>query len=133
LKFYSPGLQDYASHSIYLFKDSKDYIEAPVDSLKNLMKTLGHSRIDLVKMEIEGAEYGVLDTIVKDKLDVRMIMVEFDEIFHSKGLGFRYRIKRSSDQLKKAGYVLVHSTSLYKRTFLREDVYEEIKSRESIK
>jgi FkbM family methyltransferase len=133
LKFYDPGMEDYASHSVYLFKDSKNYIEAPVDRLSSFVKEFNHHTIDLVKMEIEGAEYAVLETIVQDKLDVKMILVEFDEIFHSKGYGYLFRIKKASDLLKKAGYMLVHSTDLYKRTFIREDVYTQLKAVESTK
>jgi len=131
LKFYAPKLDNYISHSVYLFKDSDEYIEAPVDRLSNLMKKLGHQAVDLVKIEIEGAEYTVIDTIVKDKLDIKVIMIEFDEVYHAKGLGHKMRIKKSCDQLKKAGYVLVHSTYMLKRTFVRQDVYELLKAKET--
>jgi FkbM family methyltransferase len=133
LKFYAPDAEDYVSHSVYLFKESNNYIEAPVDRLSNFMKKFNHHTVDLVKMEIEGAEYAVLDTIIKDKLDVKIICVEFDEVFHAKGLGYLLRIKKTCDQLKKAGYVLVHSTVLYKRTFIRKDVYTQLKATESAK
>lgn len=131
LKFHAPKLDNYVSHSVYLFQDSDEYIEAPVDRLSNLMKNLGHESVDLVKIEIEGAEYTVIDTIVKDQLDIKVIMIEFDEVYHSKGLAHKLRIKKSCDQLKKAGYVLVHSTYMLKRTFVREDVYLQLKALES--
>ena len=86
LKFFEPTVDNYPSHSVYLFKASGKYIDAPVDRLSHFMKKFSHSKIDLVKMEIEGAEYTVLDTIVKDKLDVKIICVEFDEVFHVRGL-----------------------------------------------
>ncbi|TKC59245.1 FkbM family methyltransferase [Pedobacter hiemivivus] len=130
LKFYAPDLENYISHSVYLFKDSAEYIEAPVDRLSNFMKEFNHSTVDLVKIEIEGAEYTVIDTIVKDKLDIKVIMIEFDEVYHAKGLGHKLRIKKACTQLKKAGYVLVHSTYMLKRTFVREDVYNQLKSME---
>jgi FkbM family methyltransferase len=128
LKFYAPQLDNYISHSVYLFKDSNDYIEAPVDRLSSFMKQFNHQAVDLVKLEIEGAEYAVIDSIVKDKLDIKMIMVEFDEFFHTSGLGFLLRIKKACDQLKKAGFVLVHSTDKFKRTFIRKDVYKQLKA-----
>ena len=131
LKFYDPGIENYVSHSAYLFKDSKNCVEFPVDSLKNFMKEFGHQSLDVVKLEIEGAEYEVLDSIIKDKLDVKIILVEFDEVFHKKGLAHFFRIKKACKQLKEAGYVLVHSTKTLKRTFIREDIYKELKSKES--
>jgi FkbM family methyltransferase len=124
LRFYEPTREGYASHSVYLFKESGRYIEAPADRLSSLMKKLGHSAIDLVKLEIEGAEYAVIDTILEDKLDVKLILVEFDEVHNAKGKLFHYRIKKTCDKLRNAGYVLIHSTESMKRSFLRRDVFD---------
>ena len=128
LKFHDPGLNNYVSHSVYLFKDSENVLELPVDSIKNFMAGHGHSSVDLVKLEIEGAEYAVIDSILTDKADVKMILVEFDEIFHVKGIAHLLRIRKTCKQLEKAGYVLAHSTKSLKRTFIRKDVYNQIKS-----
>ncbi len=130
LKFYEPTRDNYVSHSVYMFKESGQYIEAPVNRMNAFMKQFGHSRVDLVKMEIEGAEYAVIDTIIKDKLDVKVICVEFDEVFHVKSIRYMFRIRNTRRQLKKAGFLLVHSTPLMKRTFLRKDVYEQLKALE---
>lgn len=130
LKFFDPELDNYVSHSVYLFKNSKKVIELPVNSIKNFMAQFGHQSIDLVKLEIEGAEYTVIDSILKDKADVKMILVEFDEIFHARGFKHLLRIRQCCNQLKKAGYVLVHSTSSLKRTFIRKDVYQQLRQKE---
>jgi FkbM family methyltransferase len=130
LKFHDPEIGGYVSQSVFLFKDSKKVMELPVDRLSNLMKSLNHHKVDLVKLEIEGAEYTVIDTILKDKLDVKIILVEFDEVYHAKGISHLLRIKRTCSKLKKAGYVIAHSTSKLKRTFIRKDVYNELKARE---
>lgn len=130
LKFYDPERENYSSHSAYLFTDSKSFIEAPVDRLGNLMKQLGHSHIDLLKIEIEGAEYKVIDTIVEDQLDVTAILVEFDEIYNTTDKAFHFRIKKSCDKLRKAGYVLVHSTVALKRLFVKKEVYDRLKKLE---
>ncbi|AQG78389.1 hypothetical protein AWR27_02985 [Spirosoma montaniterrae] len=131
LKFYEPPREGYPSHSVYLFKESGKYIEAPVDRLSNLMNQLGHTAIDLVKIEIEGAEYTVIDTILEDKLDVKLILVEFDEVHNAKDKRFHYRIRKTCNKLKKAGYVLIHSTESMKRSFLRRDVFDALKAQES--
>jgi len=52
-------------------------IEARVRSLSSLMKELGHVRLDLLKLDIEGAEYEVLGAVLRDWLDIRVICVEF--------------------------------------------------------
>ncbi|HEY6943475.1 FkbM family methyltransferase [Dokdonella sp.] len=130
LTFRDPQQHDYASYSACLFEDSAKTIEAPVDRLGNLMKSLDHRAVDLVKIEIEGAEYRVIDAILEDRLDIKAILVEFDEVYHPKSRAFHFRIRRTCARLRKAGYVLVHSTPNLKRTFVREDVYRELKARD---
>ncbi|GAB3704071.1 hypothetical protein GCM10027592_34970 [Spirosoma flavus] len=129
LKFYEPIREGYPSHSVYMFKESGRYIEAPVDRLSALMQQLGHTSVDLVKIEIEGAEYKVIDSILEDKLDIKLILVEFDEIHNPSDKLFHLRIKKTCDRLRKAGYVLVHSTDTMKRSFLRKDVFELLKEK----
>ncbi|MEO6968564.1 MAG: FkbM family methyltransferase [Rhodanobacteraceae bacterium] len=130
LVFHHSERPNYASYSTYFFSDSEKVIEAPVDRLVNLMKERGHRAIDLVKLEIEGAEYTVIDTIIDDRLDIKVILVEFDEIYNSRGIRHHYRIKRYSNKLIEAGYVLVHSNDCLKRTFVRKDVYAKLKALE---
>ncbi|NOS72872.1 MAG: FkbM family methyltransferase [Verrucomicrobia bacterium] len=52
-------------------------IEVPCVDLSTLMKQNGHDRIDLLKIDIEGAEYDVLDHLLGRKLRVRQVLVEF--------------------------------------------------------
>lgn len=130
LKFHDPEIGGYVSQSVFLFKDSKKVMELPVDRLSNLMKSLNHDKVDLVKLEIEGAEYTVIDTILEDKIDVKAILVEFDEMYHARGIAHLLRIRKTCSKLKKAGFVLTHSTSKLKRTFIRKDVYNDLKARE---
>lgn len=130
LRFFDPQINDYASYSACLFTDAKTVVEAPVDRLANLMAQFGHASIDLLKLEIEGAEYEVVDTIIEDRLDIKAILIEFDEVYHPKDKFHHFRIKRCCDRLRAAGYVLVHSTPNLKRAFVRRDVYERLKALE---
>ena len=36
-------------------------VEVPAKTIATILKTLGHERVDVLKMDIEGAKYGVLD------------------------------------------------------------------------
>lgn len=131
IKFYKPTVDNYASHSIELFNASQEYIEVPVDRLSNLMRDLKHKSIDLFKMEIEGAEYAVIKTIVEDKPDIKIILVEFDEVYHPKDSRYVFRIKEATKSLIDAGYTLAHSTPHYKKLFVRNDVFEALKAKEN--
>ena len=129
VKFYVPSLDNYAGHSITNLQNTEDYIAAPVDKLANIMRELGHQQLDLLKLEIEGSEYTVINDVLADKLDVKIILVEYDEFHHRKGLARLAAIRnieQSARKLIKAGYVLVHCLSFYKRTFIRADVFERL-------
>ena len=131
IRFYVPARDNYAGHSITNLQNTEDYIEAPVDTLVNIMGELGHQQIDLLKLEIEGSEYTVIDDVLANKLDVKIILVEFDEFHHRGGLAQLSAIRNienSSQKLFDAGYKLVHSLNFYKRTFFREDIFKRLGS-----
>jgi FkbM family methyltransferase len=125
IRFWEPTRDNYVSHSIAMFQESGRSIELPVDRLGAIMAAQGDASIDLLKLEIEGAEYRVLETVVQDRLDVKAIAVEYDEVYHVKGRSraHLFRIRASTRRLLDAGYRLVHSTPMFKRTFVREDVF----------
>jgi hypothetical protein len=50
---------------------------APVRHIATIMKELGHGSIDLLKMDIEGAEYGVIEDLSSSQIPIGQICVEF--------------------------------------------------------
>lgn len=53
-------------------------IEVPATDVETLMKKNGHDHIDLLKLDIEGCEYEVIDHILERKLRIRQICADFD-------------------------------------------------------
>ncbi len=51
--------------------------KAPVQKLTTIMRALGHTRIDLLKIDIEGGEYDVIDNIVSETPCIGQLLVEF--------------------------------------------------------
>lgn len=78
LKFYKPVNSKYVSHTFIGKMYSDDYTMAEVDTVGNIMKDLGHTKIDLLKLDIEGAELTVLDNILREHIYPRYLCVEFD-------------------------------------------------------
>jgi len=128
LRFWEPTKANYPSHSVTMFQESGRSIELPVDRLSAIMASRGLPALDLLKLEIEGAEYRVLETVVEDRLDVKAILVEYDEVWHVRGRSraHLFRIRDSTRRLLRAGYRLAHSTPMFKRLFVREDVFARL-------
>jgi FkbM family methyltransferase len=51
--------------------------EVQFHTLRTVMETLGHEKIDILKMDIEGAEYEVLDNVLSSDIKVDQLLVEF--------------------------------------------------------
>jgi FkbM family methyltransferase len=85
----------------YVAKANADVCEAPVARLTTLMQRLGHERIDLLKMDIEGGEYDVLDDLLTSRIDVRQLLVEFHHHFPTIGIN---RTIAMVERLTAAGF-----------------------------
>lgn len=107
LRFYAPANSSDVSHSIVNLQQTDHYIEVPVQRLSELMRENGHTAVDLLKIDIEGAEYTVLDTVLEDKIPVNVICIEYDES-HRNHFDPQYmdRIEGSLKKLVEAGYTI---------------------------
>ena len=84
------------------------------------MKELGHKKLDLLKLDIEGAEYEVIESIIEDNLDIKLICVEFDELNNKIDDNYLKRIKKSMKKLLKHNYVIIAKDSNSGYTFLKK-------------
>lgn len=77
-------------------------IDAPVQRLSSIMRILGHQRVDLLKMDIEGAEYAVIADLIAAAVPIRQLLVEFH---HSVGdAPSLQRTRQAIESLLGAGY-----------------------------
>jgi Methyltransferase FkbM domain len=44
------------------------------------MSELGHGRIDLLKLDVQGAEYEILSSVIDRRLDVRIVCAELHSV-----------------------------------------------------
>lgn len=109
-KFFPPENPDYVSHTISPNpKSSGSAIEVNMHKITTIMKMLGHTKIDILKMDIEGAEYEVIDDIVKNDIDIRQILVEFHHRFRYADVD---RTKKAIGKLNRRGYRIFYISSL---------------------
>jgi FkbM family methyltransferase len=87
-EFFLPPRADFISHSIVRARQYSDRsIQVPVSRLSTVMAELGHSEIDILKMDIEGAEYSVLTDVMKAGIPIKQVVAEF----HHRLTGFGTR------------------------------------------
>ena len=102
VRFYAPRDPSHVSHSIVNLQDTAEFFEAECKSLSTLMRELGHSKLDLLKLDVEGAQYDILDSMIEDGIAIKVLCVEFDQPTPYT------RLWRMVMKLKRSGYKLVN-------------------------
>ncbi len=130
--FHTYGLADYdgtaefvlpANHSVsFTMLDTQgggELVQGEVLKLSTIRQQLGHEKIDICKMDIEGAEYGVIDDIIEQREYIDQLLIEFHHrlIDGSQGLEMT---KKAVARLNGAGFFLVHVSRGLEFSFLRD-------------
>ena len=76
-------------------------VQCAVYRLRSIMRMLGHTRIDLLKMDIEGCEYGVIRDIVSEALPVHQLCIEFHHRWPEIGID---KTEEAITSLRSVGY-----------------------------
>jgi FkbM family methyltransferase len=100
-KFVPPANPAHVSYTMLARRTDLPAVEAPVYRLASIAKTLDHHRIDLLKMDIEGAEYNVLADLLSSQIAVKQLLVEFHHRWPEVGIE---RTRRAIQSLNEAGY-----------------------------
>lgn len=115
--FYAPQNKDHVSYSTYRNEQSTESIvDVQFYCLNSIMKKLNHDHIDLLKLDIEGEEFNVLEDIVNSHILPKQILVEFHP---GKSKCFRNKHKFLINFLQDLGYNLVYFSHGFREcTFL---------------
>jgi len=111
VKFYQPNNPDYVSCSVSSLNRSNNYFEVEVKNLKTIMNKNNHSKIDLLKLDIENTECDVIDQILNDNIFPKFICVDLD---YARGGGQAGK-NRTNDLVKRLGdfgYQLIANDNL---------------------
>lgn len=104
VSFMPPENPNHVSHTILDRPETKNQsISVPVKRLKTIMRELGHDHIDLLKMDIEGAEYDVIDELAVSGIRPHQLLVEFHHRFPNVGVR---KSREAIHALKSMGYRL---------------------------
>jgi FkbM family methyltransferase len=101
--------------------DISKKIQVQMKSFDDIARQLGHNKIDVLKMDIEGAEYEVLQAIMKSKIRINQILVEFhDRLFDTA----EFKSKEIVQLMKKNGFVIFAASISYEEiSFIQSDLF----------
>lgn len=105
VEFLLPKNDNYVSGSVInqINVDNKKMVKAPMKCLTDIIKELGHTKIDVLKIDIEGSEYKVLDSILSAPVEIDQILIEIHERFFPDG---KEKTKILLETLNSYGYKL---------------------------
>ncbi len=127
-KLFLPKNPNHVSGSVFRVSNvSGEYIKIKLKTLQSIMNELGHSKIDVLKLDIEGLEYDVLKNILREDIQIGQILVEFHDRFFQDGKKKREEIIKI---LEESGFILFAiSNSLEEYSFMKSDLYNELSKR----
>jgi FkbM family methyltransferase len=114
LRFFAPQDPSHVSHSVVNLQKTTTFFEARCRSVASLKADLGHEHIDLVKLDIEGAEHRVIESMLSAGIRPTVLCTEIDQPVGP--LRFWLTIRR----VRSAGYALV-AMSGWNFTFVRKE------------
>lgn len=84
LKFFSPPNKNHVSHSISNwqnnYKKSTEFIKVKTISIEDIINKFNIKDLEILKLDIEGAEIEVIDNMIKRRIFPKQILIEFDEL-----------------------------------------------------
>ena len=93
LKFFSPPNKNHVSHSINNWKNNyvknTDFILVNTISIKTIIDRFNIKNLELIKLDIEGAEIEVLQDMIENNIYPNQILVEFDELNKMSKIGIK--------------------------------------------
>lgn len=104
LQFFEPVNPSHVSHSITNIQSSGSFIKVQARTLDSLMQEWQHTRVDYLKLDIEGAEYRVVDYLVQHNIPVNILYLEYHYHQNTAPLTNIRMIKSSLEQLFGLGY-----------------------------
>lgn len=124
-KFFLPINKTHVSGSIIINEtlNNENTIEVLMKSFKDITDELGHTKIDVLKMDIEGAEYTVLESIVNSKVAIDQILVEFHDRIDISG---EPRSKKVVELLHEKGFeIFAVSLSYEEISFINKNIFNK--------
>lgn len=123
--FYLPKNAEHVSGSFIkqVNVNEKQKVAVEMKSWVDIVNTLGHKKIDVLKMDIEGAEYNILDSILESTIQVSQILIEFHARWIDDG---KIKTINAIKKLKNHGYEIFGVSDTFEEiSFIKFDTYSK--------
>ncbi len=104
LKFFAPKDASHVSYSLTNMQGTDEFIEVDCISLADAMAANGHDRIDLLKLNVEGAEYEIMHAAFDAGIRPRILMINYDEVHTQGDADAPQRLKTLANRIAELGY-----------------------------
>ena len=118
--------RDAGEGSFSVAQDGLEKVSFECWDLAKIMSRGGDTSIDLLKMDIEGFEYDIVNGMLDDEIPVRQLCVEFHPWL---GPGRTFKTIR---RLYRAGYRIIHKHRGDYTFLLKESRFQEMKQRRGV-
>jgi FkbM family methyltransferase len=122
VKFHLPKNNEHVSGSLILQNNvsNKHVVEVEMKSFNELLKIHAHKKIDVLKMDIEGSEYDVIENILKSEIQINQLAIELHERFFDNG---KEKTIELVNNLNSHGYEIFAMSDSYEEiSFIRKNV-----------
>jgi FkbM family methyltransferase len=110
VQFYPPANPEHVSYSVRPGSHERGHpVTRPVHRLSTIMGMLGQTELQVLKMDIEGFEYDVIDNILDDEILPPQLLVEFHHGLY--GIS-NERTTASVARLRDAGYRIFYVSAV---------------------
>lgn len=97
----------------------KEGIVVKMESISTISKKNGHTRIDLLKMDVEGSEFKVVEGLRDSNVIINQICLEVHDRFYKDGIS---QLKKLLLTMRSMGYILISvSEKKDELTFLKNE------------
>jgi FkbM family methyltransferase len=102
---------------------TSEAIKVDVYRLQTILGMLGHTKIDILKMDVEAAEYDVIDDLIASEIEIYQLLVEFHHRFKSVG---KSKTKNAIEKLNRHGYKVFNISELGREySFIKISDYDK--------
>ena len=120
-RFYAPSDPEHVSHSIVNLQNTSEHFEAECLSPEEILRRLEIDRVSFVKLNIEGAEYEVMEAMFDGDIRPDVVCITFDELHSPLDGKAADRLRGLVGRFRAESYLPVHAVEC-KATFVRQVV-----------